>query len=192
MGLVRPSSGKVKVLGREPSLDPSEDRLKISYISERVNPPMDWSVREFLNFNRHFYPHYNVEKEKELLKDFRISADARIGLLSAGEIRRVQVIAGLSSHPEVLLIDEITAVLDIVGRAKFNGILQQLRQQNPLITIIMATNILDDIDTYASHVLLLNQGKLKFYERKEVLLSTHSRQSLTQILAHKIEEDLGQ
>ena len=192
MGLSQPSSGSILVHGKVPSRDHPQDRLKIAYISEKLTPPMDWSASEFFAFNRFFYPHYSIELEAELTKRLRVVRESRLGLLSAGELRRVQVVAALAANPEILFIDEITAVLDIVGRAKFNQILQELRKINPKITILMATNILDDVDEYATHILLLNQGKLKFYTEKSSLLLTRPNLSLTRILAHYIEEDLAE
>ena len=119
MGFKKPTSGKITVFSSEPFLDRAEDRQKISYLSEKVDIPGDWSVGEFLEFNRRFYPTYDLALEKELCKTFRVNGVDRVGNLSAGEIRRAQIVAALSFKPQLIVIDEITAVLDIVGRRQF-------------------------------------------------------------------------
>jgi ABC-2 type transport system ATP-binding protein len=186
MGFSKPSEGSLHVLGKAPHEDPYQDRLNIAYIAERLSPPIDWSVREFLDFNRYFYPEYSLEREKELLKLFRLSQDARIGSLSTGESRRIQVVASLSYSPKLVIIDEITAVLDIVGRSKFMGILRDMREHGA--TILMATNIIDDVDSYASHLLLLHDGKLVLHTTREEVLKTRKQNSLTESIASLIEE----
>jgi ABC-2 type transport system ATP-binding protein len=189
VGLYPPSKGQLTVFGNTPSEDPYLDRHKMAYISEKLTPPMDWSAQDFFEFNRYFFKNYSIKKEQELKQELKVADDSRLGLLSAGEIRRVQVVAALAARPELLLIDEITAVLDIVGRARFNQILKTIQIENPNTTILMATNILDDVDQYASHLLLLNQGELKFYKPLAEVKAQSPTQSLTEILAKQIEED---
>jgi ABC-type multidrug transport system ATPase subunit len=185
MGLSRPTRGRALVAGREPHLDPWRERARIAYIAERTSPPIDWSVDEYLEFNRRFYPQYSTAVEASLVKDFRLDRTARIGQLSTGETRRAQVVAGIAASPEILLVDEITAVLDIVGRHKFMASLQDLRSRSRA-TVLMATNILDDVDEYATDVVLLHQGKLTIQATKDELAARGK--SLTTVLASLIEE----
>ncbi|MBI3544622.1 MAG: ABC transporter ATP-binding protein [Deltaproteobacteria bacterium] len=187
MGMARPTSGSLTVRGEHPYDDPFAARRKIAYLAERMNPPVNWSVAEYLAFNRHFYPDYSTELEGRLLKRFRIKPEMRIGQLSAGQWRRAQVTAALAFQPDVILIDEITAVLDIVGRADFMDVLRELESRSET-TILMATNIIDDIDTYATDVLLLHEGRLARRSTKAELLALSSGASLTQTLATMIRE----
>ncbi len=185
VGLSRPSAGKVLVSGREPHRDPWRERARIAFISEKTAPPIDWSVDEYLAFNRRFYRDYSSNVEARLVKDFRLDRGARIGQLSTGETRRAQVVSALSSSPEVLLIDEITAVLDIVGRHKFMAALEDLRAR-ARATVLMATNILDDVDAYATDVVLLHRGRLSLQATKSELAGRG--RSLTSVLAGLIED----
>ena len=187
MGFIEPSNGTAWVNGKEPYRDPFHDRNEIGFIAEKITPPVDWSVDDFLEFNRFFYKTYSEEIEKELLRELRLSRDWRIGSLSAGQIRRVQVVGVLASSPKLLIIDEITAVLDIVGRSKFMKALGRLRSQHGS-TVVMATNILDDVDTYATDVVLLHQGKLRMHDTKENLIRSNTGATLTETLSELIEK----
>ena len=89
--------------------------------------------------------------------------------------------------PDILIIDEITAVLDIVGRAKFMTAIQDLRERAGT-TVLMATNILDDVDAYATDVILLHQGKLTVQAEKDKIIRMGSGKTLTAALAHLIEQ----
>jgi ABC-type multidrug transport system ATPase subunit len=187
MGIIEPSEGKVQVQGKEPHQDPFLDRQEIGYIAEKITPPVDWSVDDFLVFNRYFYKNYSLETESRLLKDLRLQRDWRVGSLSAGQIRRVQVVGVLSNAPKLIIIDEITAVLDIVGRSKFMRALQELREKNQT-TIVMATNILDDVDTYATNVVLLHEGEVMVSQTKEEIIRSTGAVNLTRALAGLIEK----
>jgi len=190
MGIIEPSAGRVEVLGHEPYRDPYRDRASIGYVAEKITPPFDWSIQEYLEFNRAFYASYSVETERQLLGEFRLKPEWKIGALSAGQVRRVQVVGVLASSPRLLIIDEITAVLDIVGRAKFMAALQRLRDQQET-TIVMATNILDDVDSYATDVILLHEGELRHHDTKARLVAAQGGKTLTQALAELIEAAEG-
>ncbi|MCM0607317.1 MAG: ABC transporter ATP-binding protein [Xanthomonadaceae bacterium] len=190
MGIIEPTSGSVTIWDHEPYRDPYKDRDTIGYISEKISPPMDWSIGDFLEFNRTFYSNYSQTLETELMKDLRLQNDWKISQLSAGQTRRIQVVGALSAQPKLLFIDEITAVLDIVGRAKFMKALEKLRRENGT-TVVMATNILDDVDSYATEVILLHQGKLLKHSSKSDLIAEYSKQNLTETLAYLIEKSEG-
>jgi ABC-2 type transport system ATP-binding protein len=90
MGFKKPTSGRLTVFSHEPAQDNAELRRSIAYLSEKVDIPGDWSVGDFLEFNRYFYPTHDSGLEAELSKTFRVSKEKRVGALSAGEIRRSQ------------------------------------------------------------------------------------------------------
>jgi len=104
-----------------------------------------------------------------LAEQFKISCEERVGNLSAGEIRRLQIIGALAADPELLIADEITAVLDILGRRKFLQALQEQQKERGM-TIVLATNIPEGLETYADKILLLNRGRqLLFSETSNFL-----------------------
>lgn len=187
MGYIRPSTGKLRVLGNDPAFDPSPDRERIAYLSESLSPPIDWSVREFLRFNSFFYKNYSPTIETKLLANLGIDPKSRIGQLSTGETRRVQIIAALSFEPKLVIIDEVTAVLDIVGRGKFMELLKTLTTSNSC-TVVMATNIIDDVELYADDILILHRGLQVSYSNKEELKKTSNEGLLTQAIAKLISE----
>src|SRR5437870_3977210 len=61
MGFRSPTAGTIHVDGAQPAKDHWEKRAFIAYLSEKMDLPGDWSVADFLGFNRFFYPHYSPE-----------------------------------------------------------------------------------------------------------------------------------
>ena len=158
LGFRAPTAGSLSVLRGIPCADPFALRQKVAYLSEKIDIPGDWSVREFLDFNAFFYSAYDRAIERDLSARFRLDKFNRLGNMSAGEIRRAQVVAALSSQPRLIVVDEITAVLDIVGRRRFMEVLRE-RNRASGTTVVMATNILEDLTEYVTHVLLMRHGR---------------------------------
>lgn len=181
MGFRKPTSGKVFVMDEEPWLDPWEKRARVAYLSEKIDFPGDWSVSTLLEFNRFFYPKYSVEREKELAEFFRVDVNNRIGNLSAGEIRRAQIVAALSIQPELIIVDEVTAVLDIDARRKFLALMQESQAKG--ITIILATNIPEGLDRYVSHILLIHRGEMKECSTVDALLKQSKDKSFEDVVS---------
>ena len=187
MGFRVPSQGTITVFDQQPHQDHWEARKGITYLSEKVDMPGDWSIQEFLEFHRFFYPQYSHERERDLLDEFRITPQDRVGNLSAGEIRRVQIVAGLATQPDIVVVDEISAVLDIVGRRRFMKLLHE-QSQISQATIVFATNILEDLVNHISHVLLLQRGTLRAFTTLEDFTQGYAEREFPQLVADMLEE----
>jgi ABC-type branched-subunit amino acid transport system ATPase component len=186
MGFRQPTSGQIYIEGQVPLEDPYELRQHIAYLSEKVDIPGDWSVLEFLRFNQFFYKNYSSELEADLLKKFQVDTSCRVGTMSAGEIRRVQIVSALAIQPKLIVVDEITAVLDIVGRRQFMKILADLNK-NVQCTVILATNILEELGNYISDLLVISHGQLCFFKPVKELLGNQDPNYLSQIVADMLE-----
>ena len=122
------------------------------------------------SFNNHSInvPHYNKEDEKYFLDVFKLSADSKVATLSLGQQRKVQIIAGLSSRAKLVLIDEITAVLDPETREIFFNELKSY-QEKYSATIVLATNIAEDLIGRASRVIFIHDQIGSIHHPDEIL-----------------------
>lgn len=87
-------------------------------------------------------------------------ADESFEDLSGGEQMRVQLARAVVAEPELLILDEPTAGLDLGGRAAFNGALERLLAARPSLTAIIVTHTIEDLPTSLDDVLLLRDGKV--------------------------------
>lgn len=83
----------------------------------------------------------------------------QLGKLSGGELQRVQLAMALQSDPEILLLDEPVAGVDIAGERLFCDLLEEVQQQSRL-TMVMVSHDLSVVSRHATHVLCLN-GRLE-------------------------------
>ena len=161
------SSGKIKVLGEDPMDHQRQEKAQIFILSHDVKIQLNYSVQNYLDFMSFFYPHYCKDTEYELLKYFSIDRNARFCSLSTGQKAKAQIVCAISSHAKLILIDEITAVLDPESRAKFFHLLKKVKTSRK-ITFLLATNIAEDLNTIADKVLFIDSTKAQMYHVDEI------------------------
>lgn len=108
---------------------------------------------------------------KEALEEVSMldKIDSNPYLLSLGERQRIALANTLATHPEYLLLDEITSMIDYQGKSDIYNILNKLKKEN--IGIIMSTNIMDEL-IYADKIVILNMNhEVKKVLTKEELLN---------------------
>lgn len=92
-----------------------------------------------------------------------INPDWRMHTVSDGQRRRVQICLGLLKPFDVLLLDEITVDLDVLGRADLMQFLKGECEQRGA-TIVYATHIFDGLEFWPSHVMYLAGGKMQLFK----------------------------
>ena len=162
LGYRTPNGGQISIMGLHPKRDEKPIRSQMFFISHNVQYYENAQIKFLLENFRVLYPKYDLEKEQELLRAFEINPDLYLYQLSLGQKVRVQIIAALASNTPVVLIDEITAVLDPMTRGEFSKILVDEKKQGR--TILMATNIPDDSKVEADKVLYISNGEIQPYE----------------------------
>jgi ABC-2 type transport system ATP-binding protein len=171
VGLIWPHSGQIKVHGVEPARFTVADRWKIGYVSERqvLNPFL--RVSALIQFTSSFYPDWDFALCERLLQRFKIDPRKRIRALSLGTSRQVAFVLALAQRPDLLILDEPAANLDVVARRDFlDEMLELLRQENK--TVLLSSHILSDVERVADEIGIMAAGKLKISEPLDRLKDT--------------------
>ena len=168
LGLKKASQGSIEVLGENPHAVDRKKKNQIVFLSQDVSLKGNLTIGEFLKFHSTFYPDYSVEDEAELLKAFSLQKDQKVGALSTGQQKKVQVIAGFSTRPKLIIIDEITAVMDPETRDIFFHELQKVRNKYGAAAIL-ATNIAEDLIERADKVMFIADKKCTLHEPGKIL-----------------------
>ncbi|KAL3162908.1 hypothetical protein ABBQ32_009351 [Trebouxia sp. C0010 RCD-2024] len=108
-------------------------------------------------------PGIDPERRAKLIEVLDINPNWRMHTVSDGQRRRVQICLGLLKPFDVLLLDEITVDLDVLGRADLMQFLKQECQQRGA-TIVYATHIFDGLETWPSHLIYLAGGKVQLFK----------------------------
>ncbi|KAG2487694.1 hypothetical protein HYH03_013693 [Edaphochlamys debaryana] len=113
-------------------------------------------------------PNVDPERKARLIKVLDIDPCWRMHTVSDGQRRRVQICVGLLRPFKVLLLDEITVDLDVLGRADLMRFLQEECTTRGA-TVLYATHIFDGLEFWPSHLAYLAHGQLQFFkEAKDV------------------------
>jgi ABC-2 type transport system ATP-binding protein len=170
-GLIKPTSGSARVLGRNPFEFTTEDRQKIGYVSEKQILPANFKVGKLIAFCAQFYPLWDYDLVRRLLERFRIDPKQKISALSQGNQRQVALILALAQRPELLILDEPASTLDVVARREYlDEILDLIRQEDR--TVLISSHILSDIERVADYIGILVDGTLKISEPLDDLADT--------------------
>jgi ABC-2 type transport system ATP-binding protein len=163
-GLLKPDSGRVRVLGRDPVKEHLEVTRTLGYLSQRFSLYGDLSIDENISFFAEIHG-LNlrdpvIRARRERLLDLTQLARFRTRLaeqLSGGMKQKLALACTLVHEPRVILLDEPTTGVDPVSRREFWKLLSEFLAQG--ITILMATPYLDEAER-CSRVALLHEGRL--------------------------------
>ena len=161
MNLLRPSSGKPSILGRKSSRLRGRLLEDIGYVSENQKLP-DWmSVGAYLRYWRPFYPTWDRELEKKLVERFDLPLKRRLKHLSRGMRMKAVLASVLAYHPKLIVLDEPLSGLDPLVR---DDLMEGLLEQASETTVFISSHDLAEIDSFASHVGYMQEGRLRLSE----------------------------
>lgn len=167
MNILQPDRGSATIFGVDSRRLSPRELAKIGYVSENQKLPSALTLNEYLAYLRPFYPTWDKDLERTVLKLFRLPADRKISQLSHGNRMKAALSCALCYHPQLLVLDEPFNGLDPLIRDEFmDGILRQADQ----MTVFISTHDLADIETFATDIAFLNEGQLLFQESMESLM----------------------
>ena len=171
LGLVRPSSGIIRVVGKNP-LDPLS-RRDIAYISEQPYFYHHLTVLETLRFAAHLHGRLSADinaKCERALEQVGLEGISKRKMkdLSKGMQQRCLMAQALLMDARALVLDEPLSGLDPLGRSLFRAILRRLSEKG--VTIFFSTHIVDDIEFLCRNVVALSKGRLEYQGPMNALL----------------------
>ena len=162
-GLIRPTSGGIRVLGEDLTRAPATLRRHLGHVYAGMSFYPQLSGAENLRFFGQFYGlgrRSLRERIEQMLEFAGLAAEPRkpVGTYSQGMKQRLGVAKALLHDPEVLLFDEAAAGIDVEGANRLRGLVYSLRAQGK--TILTASHGLDEIELICDRIGLLDGGKL--------------------------------
>ncbi len=167
MGFRKTSTGKLSVFDEDPHAIARSHRKSVVFLSQDVGIKGSVTIRQFLDFHAEFYPQYSGEEEGRLLKVFNLDPEQKVGALSTGQQKKVQVVAAFSTCPKLILIDEITAVMDPETRKIFFRELERIREKYSA-AILLATNIAEDLVERCEKIIFIQDKKSSVHSPDEI------------------------
>ncbi|MCX7996140.1 MAG: ABC transporter ATP-binding protein [Patescibacteria group bacterium] len=162
LGILTPTRGSVKVLGR----NPGENRVGVvrdtGYLPENNPLYPEMKVREYLGF-------IAGVRRKPIPEDLAANVgiddvlDVRIEELSRGYKQRVGLAAALIGDPKLIILDEPTSGLDPIEQDRIKNLIRTVAKDK---TVIFSTHILSEVEDIASRLIIINRGEIVYDGKK--------------------------
>ncbi|WP_240799304.1 ABC transporter ATP-binding protein [Streptomyces sp. A0958] len=186
LGLDEPDTGTVRVLGRSP-----EQAVRAGLVGAMLQdgrPIPRVTVRELVAFVASTYPRPLPVAEALVLAGVTEYADRRIDKLSGGQIQRVRFAVALAGNPELIVLDEPTAALDVEGRRAFwDSMRAYARRGN---TVLFSTHYLEEADENADRIVVIDRGRIVADGSGETIKGSAGRSQVSFDLAGRSTEGL--
>lgn len=161
-GLVRPDGGQAKVFGKDCIKDILEIRRMIGVAPQQIALFSNLTAWENFRYIGRLYgldERSISERAGKLLERLGLDkhADKRINRYSGGMKRRANIIASLLHQPQLLILDEPTAGVDVQSRALILEFLQEYNQQGH--TILYTSHMLEEAEKICDEVVIIDEGK---------------------------------
>ncbi len=158
-GILHPRHGRVRFRQRDTWQNYESIKFEIQLVS--LEMPLFGKQRphEQIKLLSALAPKWDQQLQDELIEALSIPMQDRIETLSRGELTKLKVLLALCQKPSVVLIDEVTNDLDSETRRLIFRKLDAYSFEHDA-DVIVATNIVHDMERFANHIVLLKQGKV--------------------------------
>lgn len=155
-GLRSPSSGQALVFGK-PATDPSSNRQRRT-LPQELSFPSQLKVSEILTL---VSAHYPRDESAKWIRDLEIESllKRKTSELSGGERRKLAIVCALIGNPSMVLLDEPTANVDLLGQAQVHKLLRDYFGKNNS-SLIFSSHDMREVENLAHRVVVLKKGRI--------------------------------
>jgi ABC-2 type transport system ATP-binding protein len=163
VGLLKPNSGSVKVLGQEVHVDQADSRLNIGYMPELPKFPKHLKGAELLDIYGRMYGMTQQQRAEQIPKliesvGLKDRENDLIGKYSKGMQQRIGIAQALLNNPELVILDEPSIGLDPVGMVEVRELFKAISKEG--ITVFLSSHLLFEVEQICDHVTIINKGSV--------------------------------
>ena len=184
VGLATFQAGTIAVFGHDVVADFRAARARIGLSPQEFNFDRYLTVEEILLYQGGYYGMRVAEartRAKELLDQFELADKRRVVplMLSGGMKRRLSLARALMHRPQLLILDEPTAGMDVELRLELWEFLRKINAGG--MTIVMTSHYLEEVEMLCNRIGIINDGRLVTLEDKLTLIASHGDLSLQDV-----------
>ena len=186
--LVKKNSGNIKICGIDIDMNSKESRKKIGIVPQELNIDPFFTPIELLELQAGLYGVRKKDRKSEEILDkvgLLNQKNAYARTLSGGMRRRLLVAKALVHDPEIIILDEPTAGVDVELRKNLWEYIKKLNSKGT--TICLTTHYLEEAENLCDFITIINKGKILASDTKQNLLNLIGKKTVSFILSDKIE-----
>ncbi len=169
-GLLRSYNGEVYIDGHEVD---AYTKSIISYLPDSTYLDQNHTVIQVINMFKDLYSDFSEDKMMDLLQKFRIEPKAKIKSLSKGNKEKVQLGLVLSRNAKIYILDEPIGGVDPATREYIINVI--LANYNKDALVIIATHLIEEIESICKTIIFLKEGKIIRVGDKDQLIKEHDK-----------------
>ena len=158
VGLLKPTSGKAWVLGRDIVADRRALHREVGYLPGDFAPDKDLTAEEYLRYLANLRGDVDPGDVTALADRFGLALDKPIAALSHGNRQKVGIVQAFMHRPPLVLLDEPTQGLDPLMQREFIQLLREHRDEGK--TVFLSSHVLSEVQELADSVAMVRAGKL--------------------------------
>jgi len=177
--LQKPTSGCVRVFGKDPMMDPIESKMSLGFVPQELINHGYFDVQEIMEFHSGYFRKWNnKERIKFLLNKTGLyeHRKKRVKALSGGMKRRLLIAKALVHSPGLLLLDEPTAGVDIELRNSLWDFVRELQEDG--VTVLLTTHYLEEAENLCDRVGIIQNGNLRKIGETKGLITELTQRSV--------------
>ncbi len=154
-GLLKPSSGTVRICGMEPGV---ETKKLVSYLPDNSFLNSWMTVEQIVSMFSDFYEDFRPKLAYQMLENLGVSANVKLKTLSKGNKEKVCLILVMSRNAKLYVLDEPIAGVDPATRDYVISTI--INNYNPEASVLISTHLISDIEQVLDEVVFINRGKI--------------------------------
>lgn len=173
VGLLRPTTGLITVLGRRPGTTP-EQLSRVGFVAQDAPTYAGLSVREHLQFGAWMNPTWNMGLAEERIARLGLAPQRKAGELSGGQRAQLALTLAVAKRPELLVLDEPFASLDPLARREFlQGLMEIVVEHGA--SVVLSSHLVADLERVCDYLVVLVDSRVQVAGDIDDLLATHFR-----------------
>ncbi|MCU1591172.1 MAG: transporter related protein [Frankiales bacterium] len=173
VGLLRPTTGTIRVLGSEPAAGPQQ-LAKVGFVAQDTPTYAGLSVEEHLRLGARLNPAWDAGLARERVGRLGLDPAQKAGKLSGGQRAQLALTLGIAKRPELLLLDEPVSSLDPLARREFlQDLMEAVAEQE--LSVVLSSHVVSDVERACDYLVVLVDSRIEVAGDIDTLLATHYR-----------------
>lgn len=173
LGLIRPDSGTVRVLGKEARNLTAKDKEALGTALADSGFSQYLRAEEVIHILRNMYPAFDEEAFRRQCQTLELPLNKQIKEFSTGMRAKLRVLTAISHNAKLLILDEPTAGLDVLARNEILNMLRSYLEADPGRSILISSHISSDLEGLCDDLYMIDKGKLLLHEDTDRILGNY-------------------
>lgn len=180
VSILQADDGTIMLFGQNIKENEAKLKQKVGYTGNLLEPFSNLTIKELSSLVSYWYPSWDHARYAQFLTRYNIDESAKYGKCSTGTKKKIEFILSLSHNPDLLLLDEPSAGVDISTQRKIKEDLMDF-MENGEKSIVLATHIVDEIKHICDYITVLQEGKIIHTVNKDDIYEKWARLWVTSI-----------